>query len=138
MVDSETNYTDQSERKLLDLDKLIKEQGEFKKLVVGCLADNMCLPFADSIFEAYVSNLSLMIAPHPEKQIKEAYRVLKPGSAACFSIWGREENTKQFTIPNQALTNLGREVPAGHNASYFAFSKDRVALRALFNQAGFS
>ena len=47
VIDSETNYTDQSERKLLDLDKIIKEQGEFKKLVVGCLADNMCLPFAD-------------------------------------------------------------------------------------------
>ena len=61
-IDSETDYTDQSERKMLDLNKIIQEQGQFKRLVVGCMADNMCLPFHDSTFEAYVANLSLMIA----------------------------------------------------------------------------
>ena len=62
VMDSETDYTDQSESKMLDLNKIIQDQGQFKKLVVGCMADNMCLPFHDSTFEAYVANLSLMIA----------------------------------------------------------------------------
>ena len=41
IIDSETDYTDQSESKMLDLNKIIEEQGQFKKLVVGCMADNM-------------------------------------------------------------------------------------------------
>ena len=58
------------------------------------MADNMCLPFEDAAFDAYVSNLSLMITQKPEKQIAEAYRVMRKGSKACFSIWGRPENCR--------------------------------------------
>ena len=89
VIDAETDYTDQSTSNRLDLDKIQAEQGQFNKLGIGCMADNMCLPFEDVAFDAYVSNLSLMITQEPERQIVEAYRVLKPGSKACFSIWGR-------------------------------------------------
>ena len=72
----------------------------------------MDLPFEDQSFGAYIANLSLMIVPNKQKQISEAYRVLKPGSAACFAIWGREENCQQFTTIIKALKNLGRDLPS--------------------------
>ena len=102
------------------------------------MADNMCLPFADGAFNAYISNLSLMITQKPERQIVEAYRVLKPGSKACFSIWGRDENCQQFMIPRKALANLGRELPPAPYESYFQISKEKDLLRQKFIDAGFA
>ena len=121
----------------MDLARVMNENGPYNKLVYGCVADNMRLPFADSTFEAYVSNLSLMIAQHRERQISEAFRVLKPGSRACFSIWGREENSSNFKIFLQAHRNLGREAPPNEFDRYFAFSADLDALRQKFIDAGF-
>ena len=46
------------------------------KKVIGCVADNMRLPFPTSYFDAYIANLSLMLVEYPERQIQESYRVL--------------------------------------------------------------
>ena len=95
-----------------------------EKRVFGCIADNMRLPFQDGVFEAYISNLSLMIVQHRDRQINEAFRVLKPGSRACFTVWGREENCLNFTIQSQAFKILGRELPPQEDGRYFSFSAD--------------
>jgi SAM-dependent methyltransferase len=39
--------------------------------------------------------------------MREAYRVLKPGSKAVFTVWGRRERSVFFTIPHQAKVNMG-------------------------------
>ena len=93
IIDAQTDYADVANEDRVDLERVINENGPYNKLVYGCVADNMRLPFADSTFEAYISNLSLMTVQHRERQISEAFRVLKPGSRACFAIWGREENS---------------------------------------------
>ncbi len=92
VIDKATDYASPENLDKVDLNAVIESQGNFDKLVYGCVADNMRLPFADGVFEAYVSNLSLMIVQHRERQIQEAFRVLKSGSRACFTIWGRKEN----------------------------------------------
>ena len=39
-----------------------------------------------------------MLVDNPRKQLEETYRVLKPGSTAVFTIWGKREESLQFTI----------------------------------------
>ena len=78
-----------------------------------------------------------MIVQHRERQISEAFRVLKPGSRACFTIWGREENAQNFKIFRQAHWNLGRQAPPNDFDRYFALSADFDALRQKFVDAGF-
>ena len=63
--------------------------------------------------------------------------MLKPGSRACFSIWGREENCLNFSICKQTLANLGGE-PTGDFNRYWALSADQPALKQMFVEAGFS
>jgi len=41
-----------------------------------------------------------------ENQIREAFRVLKPGSAACFTVWGRRENSLMFTTTDEAKKRM--------------------------------
>jgi len=107
-------------------------------MVLGFLADNMRLPFADEMFEAYISNLSLMIVQHRERQLSEAFRVLKPGSRACFTIWGRPENCLQFQIRNQAFINLGREPLKGDDVRYWELQGDHDSIKKMCMEAGFS
>lgn len=100
----------------------------------------MRLPFADDTFEAYISNLSLMIVQHRERQISEAFRVLKPGSRACFTIWGRPEYSSNFHTYHKARRNLGRSEPAqdpNEYDRYYALSADSDALRQMFIEGGF-
>ena len=108
VIDSTTDYANVANQERVDLERVMGENTPYNKLVYGCVADNMRLPFADCTFEAYISNLSLMIVQHRERQISEAFRVLKPGARACFTIWGREENSANFRIYRQAHWNLGR------------------------------
>ena len=61
VMDTESDYANTENNDRVDLDKVIQENAPFSKLAFGCVADNMRLPFADNVFEAYVSNLSLMI-----------------------------------------------------------------------------
>lgn len=103
-------------------------EGNIRK-VIGCVADNMRLPFPDQHFDCYISNLSLMIVPNYLRQISECYRVLKRGSKACFTVWGRPENTVQFIITRLASERLGRP-PVVYNMAHDNFhinkNKDKV------------
>ncbi len=48
------------------------------------------LPFADSDFDAVVSQFGHMFAPRPEVAVAEMLRVLKPGGTLAFSTWPPE------------------------------------------------
>jgi ubiquinone/menaquinone biosynthesis C-methylase UbiE len=103
-IDAETEYEMNGET--FDVEAKIAEKGDFRKMVIGCRASGTALPFKDGIFDAYVSNLVLMLIHDPAAQIREAYRVLKPGSRACFSVWGRRENSLNFTLEAMARKSL--------------------------------
>ena len=90
----------------IDLDAIVAEQGAFRKLVYGCRASGSALPFPDAFFNCYVSNLVLQLIDNQTEMISEAYRVLKPGSAACFTVWGRRENSVTFTATSVAKERL--------------------------------
>ena len=107
--------------------------------VFGCLADNMRLPFPNSFFDCYISNLSLMIVPDYRLQISECFRVLKPNSKACFSVWGRPERTIQFTIMKEVNKRLGRQI-VPYNAAHdnFHLSRDIEVVKEEFRKAGFN
>jgi len=91
LIDEAFDFCESSSEKC-DIKSIINSQGDFRKFVYACRANNECLPFADQSFTAYVSNLSIMLVKTPLNQLKEAYRVLKPDARAVFTAWGRREN----------------------------------------------
>ena len=58
-------------------------------MVLGCLANNECLPFKDATFDCYLANLSLMLVDNHKNMLKEALRVTQSGAALAFTVWGR-------------------------------------------------
>ena len=49
----------------LDLESIIASQGDFKKFIFGCRANNENLPFKDGWFTSYIASLSVMIVDNP-------------------------------------------------------------------------
>ena len=112
---------------------------EDSKLVFSCVADNMRLPFPDRHFDCYISNLSLMIVPDYKRQIAECFRVLQPNSKACFTVWGRPENTVQFKITGLAMEKLGRpQVPYNAANDNFHIQKNKEQVLKDFKAVGFT
>ena len=62
---------------------------------------------------------------------------MKPGSRACFTTWGKEENCSVFQIFRQAFRNIGREPVKNDFDRYFALSENLDDLRQMFVDAGF-
>lgn len=88
----------------------LEESEEFMKKLFVTVANNEKLPYPDGVFDTYIANLSLMIVDQHMNQLKEAFRVMQSGATAGFTVWGREENSKQFTLMPQALQAVGVEL----------------------------
>ena len=119
----------------VDLDAYLKDQ--FNKFVYACRANAERLPFADSWFDAYVSNLCLQITTNPELMITEAFRVLKSQGRACFNVWGSHERSVFFSIESQAKKNLGFPTPPKARSN-FDLGNDISRIKEFMLQTGFT
>jgi hypothetical protein len=62
---------------------------------------------------------------------------MKSGSRACFSVWGRPENTLQFTVVEMANERLGRPALPTPAHSNFHLNGKIDEVKHEFFKAGF-
>ncbi|KAK5583420.1 hypothetical protein RB653_005013 [Dictyostelium firmibasis] len=93
------------------------------------------LPYEDGSFDRYFSNFCLHLVTSPEKMLREAYRVLESGGIAAFSVWGRPENSNQFTIVKKMAEEISLNL--AHSRSPFHLN-DTNKIRQMALDAGFS
>jgi len=73
------------------------------------LASGLEMPFADGVFDFATAFMSLMDMPEPDRAIREAFRVIKPGGFLQFSTthpcfqtplwkWVRDENANKLGV----------------------------------------
>jgi len=53
-------------------------------------AEQLGLP--DQTYDVAINSLGMMYYPHPDKAVREMYRVLKPGGRAGALVWGRRSS----------------------------------------------
>jgi SAM-dependent methyltransferase len=71
-------------------------------------ADGCALPFPDESADAIVCQYGVMFFPDKVRAMQEARRVLKPGGAYIFNVWGTLE---QNPIPHTIQQELARIYP---------------------------
>ncbi|OMJ87339.1 hypothetical protein SteCoe_10934 [Stentor coeruleus] len=98
------------------------------------LANNEELPFDDCAFDRYVANMSLHIVDHPDKMIKEAFRVLQKGGIAVFSSIGIPGPGNFVMMIGDSMVEAG--VPKSPD-SPFDMNNDEM-VRKMAKEAGFS
>ncbi|KAF2073685.1 hypothetical protein CYY_005002 [Polysphondylium violaceum] len=95
------------------------------------------LPYKDNSFDGYFANFCLHLVAKPENMLAEAYRVLEKDGVGAWSVWGRPENSNQFTILRTVAANMGLELKPSPVRSAFHLH-DTAKLRQMALDAGFS
>jgi len=96
-------------------------------------AVNEALPYADCTADRYIANMSLHLVEFPDRMVAEAFRVLKPGCLAAFSIMGDRGQSSMLDI----VMRLREKYANDPFRSPFHIS-DLSAFKQIIKTAGFS
>jgi ubiquinone/menaquinone biosynthesis C-methylase UbiE len=100
--------------------------------------DAEALPFADETFDAVVNSFGMCHLPHPDRALREAFRVLKRGGRIAFTVWDTPDRAVVFGAVYAAVRAHGTMdvgLPSGPN--FFLFSDPEQSARSLL-EAGFA
>jgi SAM-dependent methyltransferase len=100
-------------------------------------ADAEALPNPDASFDVVVSNFGIHHVARPIQALRQAHRVLRPGGAVAFTVWGAPADNVAWKLVFDAIGRCGDMTALRSPAPGGGLSTPAACLAAL-EQAGFS
>jgi SAM-dependent methyltransferase len=101
-------------------------------------ADAQRLPFGPADFDLVVCQFGVMFFPDRIGAYREALRVLRPGGAFLFAVWGRlEDNPASIALSDAVAALFPDDPPAFLRRTPFGYN-DQALIRRDLAAAGFS
>jgi ubiquinone/menaquinone biosynthesis C-methylase UbiE len=99
--------------------------------------DAEALPFADEAFDAVVGNFGVHHVPDPVRALREAHRVLRPGTLVAFTAWAAPPENAAWRLLYDAISAHG-DLAAAKTPPSGGSLRLPADLLAVLNAAGFA
>jgi ubiquinone/menaquinone biosynthesis C-methylase UbiE len=106
--------------------------------VIWQQANALCLPFADTSFDAVVCQFGVMFFPDKPAGFAEARRVLRPGGRFLFNVWDRIEDNEIPAAVSDAVAALFPDDPPHFLARTPYGYHDKERIRHELHEARFN
>lgn len=120
----------------LEFKSPLESINELKVDIIHAAGEQVIQFVPEESADVLISSMCLHLTHEPQALLAQAFKALKVGGRAAFSMWGSKERSLQYALVDRIKSEFGIEKP--NRPSFFSLGEQTATLIDLFRKTGFS